>query len=94
MKALMAYGFNSKEALPDLYDISNNASEADYNQKQAKQSIEVIEKSLAIYEKGLLRESQKCGKRIDAAEYARAQKAFQRSYFDNCFDEVYLQRRN
>jgi len=94
MKALMAYGFNSKEALPDLYDILNNSLEADYNQKQAKRSIEIIEKSLAIYEKSLNRHCQKCGNEIAADEYARSHKAFQRSYCDNCFDEVYLQRRN
>jgi hypothetical protein len=94
MKSLAAYGFKAQAALPDLYDISNNCSEPDYNQKQSKTSIDIIEKSVEIYEKSLHRHCQKCGKEIVADEYARSQKAFQRSYCDNCFDEVYLQRRN
>ena len=31
---------------------------------------------------------------MDADEYARSQRAFQRCFCDRCFDEVYLERRN
>ena len=94
MKAIMAYGTHAKCALPDLYDIANNLSEKDYNQKQAQKSIDVIEEAVNIHEESLQRTCQKCGIIIDAGEYARSQKAFQRDYCDHCFDEVYLQRRN
>ena len=41
-----------------------------------------------------MRRCGRCSKIIDADEYARSQKAFQRTYCDACFDEVFLQRRN
>lgn len=94
MKAIMAYGIHAKSALPDLYDIANNPAEQEYNRKQAKKSIDVIEEAVKIHEESLQRNCQKCGIIIDAGEYARSNKAFQRNYCDHCFDEVYLQRRN
>ncbi len=94
MKALMAYGANAQPALNDLCDITNNATEKDYNTQQALKSIAVIEKAVEIRNHQLERKCRQCGVNVSAGEYARSQKAFQRSFCDYCFDEVYLKRRN
>ena len=94
IKSLMAYGIEAQSALHDLRDIVNNMAEKDYNRKHAENAITVIETAVQIKEQSLERHCQKCHAKVDAGEYARSQKAFQRIYCDHCFDEVYLQRRN
>ena len=37
---------------------------------------------------------QRCGVELEADEFARSQKAFQRPFCNYCFDEVFLERRN
>jgi hypothetical protein len=37
---------------------------------------------------------QRCGVALEHDEYTRSQKAFQRSFCNYCFDEVFLERRN
>ncbi len=94
VKALKAYGTSAQSALHDLRDMAENPAEKPYNQRDAKLAVEVIEEALRIEEKSAVRSCQRCGVRIDADEYARSQKAFQRDFCDRCFDSVYMERRN
>ena len=94
VKALKAYGAAAECTMHDLRDIADNVAEKDYNRRDARLAVEVIQEALRIAEQQALHACQRCGVRIDADEYARSQRAFQRSFCDRCFDEVYLTRRN
>jgi len=94
VKALKAYGADAKSAMPDLRDLLGNPLEKEYNHRDAKLAIELIEEALRIREKQAEHKCQKCGVKIEAEEYARSIRAFQREYCDHCFDETYLSRRN
>jgi len=90
IKALKAYGSAAESALNDLRDIAANASEKEYNQRDAALAVEVIEEAMRIAEEQAEHRCQRCSARVDADEYARSQRVF----CDKCFDEVYLERRN
>ncbi len=94
IKALAAYGTDSESALHDLRDIADNPTEKDYNRRDAKKAIEIIEGAIRIKNEKMKKYCQKCNAVIDGDEYSRSMKAFQRPYCDKCFDEVYLSRRN
>jgi hypothetical protein len=94
VKALSAYGAHAKDALPDLRDIAANPAEKDYNRRDAAKAIDVIGEAMRIAEEQALHRCQRCGALVDADEYARSRRAFQRVFCDRCFDEVYLERRN
>jgi len=93
-KALGAFGAASKDCLKDLDDLNNSSVEKDYVKRSVNASIKIINEAIRIELDCAKKKCQKCGVLIDANEYARSQKAFQRNYCDHCFDEVYLQRRN
>ena len=94
IKALSAYGTAARDALSDLRDIAANASEKEYNRRDAAKAVGVIEDAMRIAEKQAERVCQRCGAKVEPDEYARSQRAFQRIFCDKCFDEVYLERRN
>jgi len=94
VKALKAYGAAAQCALHDLRDIAANSAESEYNRRDATLAVKVIEEALRIAEERAIHVCRRCGVRIDADEYARSQRAFQRPFCDRCFDEVYLARRN
>jgi hypothetical protein len=94
IKALSAYGAASSGTLCDLNDIESNLTEKEYNRRAAAKAIAVIKEAMRIAEKRAEHRCQRCSTRVDADEYARSQRAFQRVFCDNCFDEVYLERRN
>ena len=94
IKALSAYGSAAEPALPDLKDTAEGATEKDYNRRDAAKAIEVIQEACRIAIEESEPHCQKCERVVDADEYARAMKAFQRVYCDACFNEVYLRRRN
>ncbi len=94
IKALKTYGVTAKPALANLRDIAANTTEKEYNQRDAALAIEVIGEALRIAEEQAEHRCQRCSTRVDADEYARSQRAFQRVFCDKCFDEVYLERRN
>jgi hypothetical protein len=93
-KALGAYGAAALGALPDLRDMAISPVEKDYNHRSAKAAIELIEEATRIEEEQVEHMCQRCGVRLEHDEYVRAQKAFQRSFCNYCFDEVFLERRN
>ena len=94
IKALSAFGADSEQCLNDIRDIAENPLEKDYNIRDAKLAIQIINEALRIREESAIHTCTRCSIRISPEEYAQSQKAFQRSYCDKCFDEVYLKRRN
>lgn len=94
VKALAAYGKASFPALADLSDIAANPQEKDYNRRDALSAIATIEEAKQIAEEQAGYKCRRCGKNVDAEEYARSQRAFQRVFCDSCFDQVYMERRN
>ena len=53
-----------------------------------------IREAVRVAAKQAERHCQRCHARVDADEFARSRRAFQRVFCDKCFDEVYLDRRN
>jgi hypothetical protein len=94
VKALKTFGTEAKCALSDLRDIAISPVEPEYNNRDAKLAVEMIEEALRIKEKQAVHCCQRCGVELEHDEFVRSQKAFQRSFCDYCFDEVFLERRN
>ncbi len=94
IKALSAYGISAEPARHDLEDIAANPAEKDYNRRDANKALATLKEALRIAEAQAIHCCQRCQVRIDADEYARSRRAFDRPYCDRCFDEVYLRRRN
>ena len=93
-KALGAFGIASVCVLEDLRDMYINPKEKDYVKRSVVASGKIIKQAKEISEKGKKYKCSRCSIVVNSDEYARSQKAFQRSYCDKCFDEVYLKRRN
>jgi len=94
VKALSSYGTAAKPALHDLRDMVENPTEKDYNRRDATKAIEIIEEATLVAHNESQPRCQKCNQGVTTDEYARSMRAFQRVYCDNCFNEVYLHRRN
>ncbi len=93
-KALGAFGAHAESVLPDLRDLFRNPAEKDYVKRSVVAAGKRIAEAARIAREQAIHVCRRCSVRIDADEYARSQRAFQRSYCDRCFDEVYLTRRN
>ena len=93
-KALGAFGTAAEAALPDLRDLYRNPGEKDYVKRTVEAAGKTIREALRIAERQTVRKCGRCSITVAADEYARSQKAFQRTYCDKCFDEVFLKRRN
>lgn len=94
IKALSAYGTAASSALGDLEDMVKNPIEKEYNRHDATKAIEIIREAVRIAEEQAVHLCQRCGVKVATDEFARSQKAFQRVYCDNCFDEKFIERRN
>jgi len=94
IKSLAAFGADSAGVLHDIRDIASNPAEKDYNRKDAKRAVEIIEEAVRIKNEKTIKHCQKCNVIIESDEYARSMRAFQRPFCDKCFDEVYIRRRN
>ncbi len=94
VKALKAYGTAAECALADLRDIAANASEKDYNRRDAASAIETIQEALRLRTAGEEHACQRCAVAVAPDEYARSMRMFQRVFCDHCFDETYIKRRN
>jgi len=92
--ALKAYGAAASPHLNDLADLSKNPRAKDYVRKAAAAAVVLIREAERIAAEQAVHKCRRCGVRVSADEYARAQKAYQRVFCDKCFDEVYLERRN
>jgi len=93
-KALGAFGTAAESALPDLRDLYRNPAEKAYVKRSVEAAGKTIREALRIAERSAVHQCGRCSKTVAPDEFVRSQKAFQRSYCDTCFDEVFLQRRN
>jgi hypothetical protein len=93
IRALKAFGAASQSCQHDLRDIAANPHEKAYLQRDAASAITDIQEEIPRVADFALHRCQRCRKVVRADEYQRAQSAFQRTFCDPCFDEVYLQRR-
>ena len=93
-KALGAFGASAEGALPDLRDMFRNPVEMDYVKRSVEAAGKTIREAVRIAEHQAVHRCARCSKTVEADEYARSQKAFQRTYCDACFDQVFLKRRN
>lgn len=93
-KALGAFGAAAKEALADLRDLYRNPVERDYVKRSVLTAGKLIRAAVDIAEKQVEHLCQRCGVKLEHDEYVRSHKAFQRSFCNNCFDNVFLARRN
>ncbi len=93
-KALGAFGVAAKDALPDLRDLYRNPNEKEYVKRSVEAAGKTIREAMRVEARQAVHHCRRCNVRVEAAEYARSQKAFQRVFCDHCFDEVFLDRRN
>jgi len=93
-KALGAFGAHAQEALDDLRDLIRNSEEKEYVKRSVIAAGKTIREAMRIAEKQAKHYCRRCSALVDADEYARSRRAFQRVFCDKCFDEVYLDRRN
>ena len=93
-KALGAYGCAAEKALPDLRDMYRSPAERDYVKRSVEAAGKRIREAMRIAASETVHRCRKCSRPVAPDEYARSQQAFQRTYCDICFDEVFLERRN
>ncbi len=93
-KALAAFGTHAKEALHDLRDMLRNPGEKDYVKRSVTTAGKTIRAAVEIEEQATAHFCRRCNVKVNADEYARSMRAFERTFCDKCFDEVYLERRN
>ena len=93
-KALGAFGAAAKDALPDLRDLYKSPVEKEYVKRSVVAAGKQIRTAVEIAERSVVHCCKRCGVELEHDEYVRSQKAFQRSFCDNCFDEVFMDRRN
>ncbi len=94
LKALKAYGAAARGHLHDLDDLALNGRAKDYVRRAAHSAAEAVREALRLEQEGARHKCLRCGRETTAAEYTRSQQAFQRTFCDACFDEVFLDRRN
>jgi hypothetical protein len=93
-KALGAFGAAAESALPDLRELYRRPEEKDYVKRSVLAAGRTIREAVRIASAEAVHRCGKCRRPVAPDEYARSQKAFQRTYCDHCFDEVFLERRN
>ena len=93
-KALGAFGASAKGALPDLRDLYKSPVEKDYVKRSVVAAGKQIRTAVEIADQSVVHCCKRCGVELEHDEYVQSQKAFQRSFCDHCFDEVFLDRRN
>jgi hypothetical protein len=94
LKALKICGAAARTHLRDLDDLALNERAKDYVRRAAHSAAEGIREAVRLAEAGAVHRCVRCGKPVSAEEHARSQQAFQRTFCDRCFDEVFLERRN
>jgi hypothetical protein len=94
IRALKKCGAAARAHLADLRDLARNPAQRDYVRAAATTVADAIEQACQDAAAGLKHRCQRCGTPASADEVARSTQAFQRTYCDRCFDEVFLERRN
>lgn len=94
LKAIKCYGPAGRAYLHDLDDLAANERAKDYVRRAAHSAAEAIREAVRLEQEGAKHKCVRCGREATAEEYRRSQQAFQRTFCDACFDEVFLDRRN
>lgn len=94
LKALKCFGHHAAAHLADLDDLTNNPRVKDYVRRAANSAATAIREAVRLQQENARHKCLRCGCETTAEEHARSQQAFQRTFCDACFDEVYLDRRN
>ena len=93
-KALGAFGADAETALKDLRDLYKNRTEKDYVKRSVVTAGKLISEACRIQSEQTTYHCQRCGVELNSDEFVQSQKAFQRPFCTNCFDEIFLDRRN
>ena len=94
LKALKCYGTAASPHLHDLDDLAANERAKDYIRRAAHSAATAIREAIRLSQENARHKCSRCGRETTPAEHTRSQTAFQRTFCDPCFDEVYLDRRN
>lgn len=97
LKALKTYGSSAKSCLSDLDDLAANENVKDYVRRAAHSAgalREAIREAIRVEQENARGKCIRCGRETSSEEHWKSQQAFQRTYCDPCFDEVFLARRN
>ena len=94
LKALKSFGHHAAAHLADLDDLAHNERAKDYVRKAAHSAATAIREAVRLREENARHKCFRCGREVPPEDHARSQQAFQRTFCDACFDEVYLERRN
>ena len=94
LKALKCYGAAAQPHLHDLDDLAANDRLKDYVRRAAHSAAETIREAVRLTETAAVQRCARCHRPVTPGEHARSRQAFQRTFCDRCFDEVFLDRRN
>jgi hypothetical protein len=94
LKALKSFGPHAADHLPDLDDLAHNERAKDYVRRAAHSAATAIREAVRLQQENARHKCFRCGRETTPEEHSRSQQAFQRTFCDACFDEVYLDRRN
>lgn len=94
LRALKSYGAAGGAYLHDLDDLAANERAKDYVRRAAASAAAAIREAVRAAEAGAVHRCARCGRAVSADEHRRSEQAFQRTFCDACFDEVFLDRRN
>lgn len=94
LKALKSFGHHAAACLSDLDELEHNDRAKDYVRRAAYSAATAIHEAVRLQEDIARRKCFRCGLEVLPEEHTRSQLAFQRTFCDACFDEVYLERRN
>jgi hypothetical protein len=94
LKALKCYGAAARSHLHDLDDLAANEKLKDYVRLAAHSAAESIREAARLADVAALHRCSRCHREVLLEEHSRSQQAFQRTFCDSCFDEVFLDRRN
>jgi len=94
IRALKKYGAAGSSHVQDLLDMARNPALKDYVRVAAKTTADAIALAASDVNNGVQHRCLRCNAVVSDEENTRSQEAFQRSFCDRCFDEVFLIRRN
>lgn len=94
LKAIKTFGHQAAPHLADLDDLTNNGQAKEYVRRAANSAATAIREAVRLQQENARHKCFRCGRETTAEEHTRSQQAFQRTFCDPCFDEVYLDRRN
>ncbi len=94
IRALKKFGAEAQAQVNDLRDLARNPASRDYVRAAAKTTADAIDLASQDTEAGVKHRCQRCNTAVSPEEHGRSSEAFQRVFYDRCFDEVFLERRN